>query len=102
MAQVIALYNHPKDAAAFDKYYFSTHIPVAKKIPGLRAYHVSDGAVMTPTGPSLYHLVALLDFDSMEAIQKALDSKEGAATAGDLANFAQAGVTLLMCNIKKI
>jgi uncharacterized protein (TIGR02118 family) len=102
MAQLIALYNHPKDPAAFDRYYFSTHVALAKKIPGLREYHVSDGAVMMPTGPSLYHLVAFLDFDSMEAIQKALDSKEGSATAADLAKFAQAGVTLLMCDTKTV
>ena len=30
-AKVIALYNPPKDTAAFDKYYFERHILLAKK-----------------------------------------------------------------------
>ena len=33
MASLVVLYKTPKDAAAFDKYYAETHIPIAKKIP---------------------------------------------------------------------
>ena len=36
MAKLIVLYKRPKDPKAFDAYYFSTHVPIAKKIPGLR------------------------------------------------------------------
>jgi len=38
---------------AFDKHYFEAHVPIAKKIPGLRKYEVSQGPVATPGGPSL-------------------------------------------------
>ena len=102
MATLMVLYNKPTDAAAFDSYYFSKHVPLAKKIPGLRRYEVSQGAVATPEGPSPYHLVALLTFDSMAAIGAALASSEGQATAGDLKNFAQAGVQLLMCETRSV
>ena len=102
MAKLVALYKHPANAAAFDSYYYSTHVPIAKKIDGLRGYEVSAGPVATPQGPSPYHLVAILDFDSMNAIQQALTSPEGAATAADLANFAQAGVDLLIFDTKEI
>lgn len=44
MADLIVLYKTPKDAAAFDKYYAETHIPLAKKMPGLRKYKVSKGS----------------------------------------------------------
>jgi len=30
MAHVVVMYKTPKDAAAFDKYYVETHIPLAK------------------------------------------------------------------------
>jgi uncharacterized protein (TIGR02118 family) len=100
MAKLIALYKKPADAAEFDKYYFSTHIEIAKRVPGLRRYEVSTGAVTTPQGDSAYHLVAVLGFDSMAAIQQALGSPEGQAAAGDLANFAQAGVELLVFDSK--
>jgi len=51
---------------------------------------------VTPQGPAPYHLVATLSFDSMAAIQEAFATVHGTAATGDLANFAQAGVTILM------
>ena len=102
MAKVLALYKTPADAAAFDAYYHSTHVPLAKTLPGLRCYEVSTGAIATPAGEAPLHLVAVLTFDSLAAIQAALGSPEGAATAGDLGNFAQAGVDLLMFDTKEI
>ena len=63
MAKLLALYRTPKDRAAFDSYYHATHIPIAKKVPGLRKYDISQGIVATPGGPSDYHLVATLQFD---------------------------------------
>ncbi len=102
MAKLIALYKKPADAAAFDKHYFSTHVPLARKISGLRRYEISSGAVRTPQGDSAYHLVAMLSFDSLEAIQRAMGSPEGQTTAADLGNFAQAGVELLVFDSKDV
>ena len=102
MAKLVALYKKPADAAAFDSYYFTTHVPIAKKVAGLRRYEVSVGPVATPQGDSPFHLAAILSFDSMSALQQALSSPEGKATAADLANFAQAGVELLVYESKDI
>ena len=102
MAQVIAIYKKPADPAAFDAYYHGTHLAIAKTLPGLRRYLVSAGPIVTPAGEAPVHLVAMLQFDSLAAIQAALTSPEGAATAGDLANFAQAGVDLLMFDTKEL
>lgn len=96
MAKLLALYKKPDDAAAFKRYYLSTHVPIAKQIPGLRRYEVSSGAVATPEGESAYHLAAILSFDSMHALETGLNSPPGQAAAADLANFAQAGVELLV------
>ena len=96
MALLVAMYKKPADAAAFDAYYTSTHVPLAKKVPGLRSYSVSTGKVMTPQGESPYHLVALLGFDSADAIAAGLGSPDGAKAAGDLGNFAQAGVDMFI------
>lgn len=41
MARLLVMYRTPKDAAAFDTHYFENHVPMAKKIPGLRKYEVS-------------------------------------------------------------
>ena len=96
MATLLVLYNMPSDPKVFDDYYFSTHLPLAKKIPGLRSYQVNASPIGTPSGPSPYHLIATLSFDSMEAIVAAFASDEGKAAAADLANFAQAGASLQM------
>ena len=99
MAKVFAMYKTPADPAAFDRYYYSTHVPLAKKIPGLRHYEVTRGPVMMLTGgTSPYHLVAALTFDSVAAIQAALGSPEGQATAADLGNFASGGVDLYLAD----
>jgi uncharacterized protein (TIGR02118 family) len=96
MAQLVVMYKTPKDAAVFDKYYVDKHIPIAKKIPGLRKYEVSHGPVVTPAGPSGYHLVAVLQFDNLAAIQTAMGSAEGQAAVADVGNFATGGVDILM------
>jgi uncharacterized protein (TIGR02118 family) len=96
MAKLLVLYNKPEDPAAFDAYYHGTHVPLVRKVPGLRSFSVSKGAVAAPRGEAPYYLVAELNFDSPEALQAGLASPEGAATARDLRNFAGAGVTMLI------
>ena len=100
MAQLLALYHQPPDPAAFDRYYFDTHVPIAKKIPGLRSYIVSNGPLNVIAGNPSPYLIAELSFDSMADLQSALASAEGQAAAGDLSNFAQAGVTLMVFETK--
>lgn len=100
MAKLVVLYRKPSDPAAFDAHYASTHAPLAKKIPGLRSFKISTGPVSTPAGESPYHLVAILGFDSADALKAGLASPEGRAAAGDLGNFAQAGAELLMFESK--
>jgi len=90
------MYKTPRDAAAFDKHYAEKHIPLAKKIPGVRKYEVSKGTVATPGGPSGYHLVAVLQFDDIGAIQKAFASAEGQAAVADVQTFATGGVDILL------
>ena len=102
MAELVVLYKTPKDAAAFDKHYAETHIPLAKKLPGLKKYAVSTGAVASPAGPSGIHLAAILTFDSVADIQKAFGSEEGKAAAGDVAKFASGGADLLIFDTKDV
>ena len=96
MAKLYAIYQQPKDPAAFDRYYRDTHVPLAKTIPGLRSYEVTRGDVMGMGGKHGAYLVATLGFDSMEAIATAMGSPQGQATAADLATFASAGVDVMM------
>src|ERR1700710_525541 len=102
MAEVVVLYKTPKDPAAFDKHYADTHIPLAKKLPGLRKYQISQGPVASPAGPSGVHLIATLSFDSTAAIQAAFGSPEGQAAVGDLPNFATGGADVVFYDTKEV
>jgi uncharacterized protein (TIGR02118 family) len=88
MARLMVLYKTPKDVAAFDKYYFETHVPIAKKLPGLKKYEVNQGGVGSPAGDPGIHRIAILHFDDMASIQAAISSPEGQATVADVQKFA--------------
>jgi uncharacterized protein (TIGR02118 family) len=96
MARMVVLYKTPKDAAAFNKHYFETHVPLAKKLPGLRKYEVSQGPVLTPAGASSFHFAATLHFDDLAAIRRAFASAEGHACAADRRIFAPDDADVLM------
>ena len=102
MAELIVSYKTPKDAVAFDKYYFETHVLLAKKIPGLRKYQVSKGPIASPAGPSGLHLIATLTFDSLAAIQAAFASPEGQVTAADVPKFASGGVEMNFFDTREV
>jgi uncharacterized protein (TIGR02118 family) len=96
MARLVVMYKTPRDTAAFDAYYFDKHVPLAKTIPGVRKYEVNKGPVATPAGPAGIHLVAIIHFDDMAAIQNAFASAEGQAAAADVQTFATGGVDIFM------
>ncbi len=102
MAQLVVMYKTPHDAAAFNKHYFDKHVALAKKIPGVRKYEISQGAVATPAGPSGYHLVAILQFDDAASIQKAFASAEGQAAVADVQTFATGGVDIFLFDSRPV
>jgi uncharacterized protein (TIGR02118 family) len=102
MAKLVVKYKNPKDNTLFDKHYFEKHVDVAKKLPGLRKYEVSQGPVATPAGPSDYHLVAILHFDNLTAIQAAFGSTEGQAAVADVQSSATGGVDMLMFDTRSL
>jgi len=101
MTKLLVLYETPAEPAAFDDYYRSTHIPIAKKLPGLLSYIISGKPPNAIAGKAPY-LVAELEFADSAAVDAALASTEGQATAADLANFAQAGVTIMVFEPERV
>ena len=53
MHKLLVLYNEPKDPAHFRKYYVETHVPLASKLPGLKASRYAFDA--KPLGPGKAH-----------------------------------------------
>lgn len=84
-ARFIVLWETPSDPEAFDRHYSEVHIPIARKIPGLRRYLISRDAVAVRGEP--YYQVAELEWDSLEELRAAFASPEGEATAADVAKL---------------
>jgi len=101
MARLLVIYKKRQDASAFDKHYFETHVPLVKKIPGLRKFDLSHGPVGTPAGESDVHLVATLHFDDLAAMQAGMASAEGQATALDAQGFMGAKDSLLVFDTRE-
>lgn len=104
MARMVVIYRTPKDVEAFDRRYFKIHVPLAKTIPGLRKYEVSDGPIATPVGTSDVHRIGTLHFDDLAAIQKAFASPEGQAAAADRRRFApdNSGVEMFLFDDREV
>jgi len=88
MAYLIAVHGLGEDPDTYRKYYFDTHLPLAKALPGLRRYEISDGPVLDADGSQIAEFVAVMEFDSVAAIRLALTEPEGHAAINDLPNFA--------------
>lgn len=96
---VVVLYNHPKDPAAFEKYYAATHIPLvtkhAKTIGFTRAVLMKFPRNLDGSKPA-YYRKAELWFDSEAALTRGTATPGFAAVAGDLPNFATGGFAALV------
>ena len=90
MVRFLVVYERPSDPEEFDLHYRRVHIPLAKKLAGLRRYTISRDAAAVRGGEPFY-LVAELDWDNMDALRAAFASPEGRATARDVAELAPDG-----------
>jgi len=88
MARMVVIYRKPADVAAFERHYFEKHVPLAKRLPGIRKYEVSQGPIVSPAGASDAWMVATLHFDSLAAIREAFASDVGEQCAADRREFA--------------
>ncbi len=88
------LYGQPDDPEEFRRYYYDTHIPIARQMKGLSGWNLSwiDN---DPAAPSDYLLIARLCAESADAMDAVLSSPEGQTANADLHNFATGTVEFL-------
>ena len=87
MTKLVALYRRPDDPSAFDRHYDTVHTPLVRQYPGLRTLETTRIAG-APIGETKFYLMAEMCFDTKDAMDTALASKEGKAVARDLLGFA--------------
>ena len=98
--RLVVSYGQPADPAAFDAHYRQTHAPLASAQPGLVRFTFGKPVPFDPAQPAPY-LIAELDFDSEEAMGRALTSPEGQAAGQDLVNFATGGATFVSFDVEQ-
>lgn len=102
MVRLLVLYGQPKDPAAFDKYYYETHIPLAKKMKGLKKWTVGKVAGSAGGQPSPYYYIADLYMENPAAFDELLASPEGKAAVADVPNYATGGATFLYTEVEEL
>lgn len=94
-AFVTVIYNPPKDPAAFEKYYWETHVPlvVAKKDEiGFVAAELTQFTGTLDGKPSPYYRQAVLWFTDQAALEKGIATAGFKAVGDDLGKFATGGL----------
>lgn len=94
MYRLTVLYPPPADPERFRSHYLSTHLPLAAKLPGLRAMRYSL-EVSAVEGDSPYFAVWEGEFDSAADMAAALSSEEGRAVVADVPNYATGGAQII-------
>ena len=97
--KLVVLYTHPEDVAAFEEHYLGVHGPLVEKIPGLVRF---EGARLTAAGDRgelSWHRIAELYFEDAAALEAALGSDEGVATAEDYAQIAPPGSRMFVATV---
>ena len=94
MHKMIVLYPKPDDPEQFKKHYRETHMPLVKKIPGLKSYSYGFPATLDGKEPP-YFCIFMAEFDSPSAMQAGMGSAEGKAAVADIPNYSPKGVTVV-------
>ena len=81
-ARFVVMWDTPSDPEAFERHYRETHIPIARKLPGLRRYTL--GRDVSPVRGEPYYMVADLEWDSIDELRAAFASEQGRATGADV------------------
>lgn len=76
MARMMVIYQSPTDPQSFDAHYEGVHIPLAKRLPGLRRYDVARRPIVLPAGDPEPYLIATLHFDDLAAQEPNAEPRE--------------------------
>jgi uncharacterized protein (TIGR02118 family) len=99
-AKIIVLFGKPTDPQLFDKQYWDDHVPMAKKMPGLRKYTVHK-VVSAPRGEPAFYQVVELEFDNMDSLKNAIASQAGKDSGRHGVKIATGGMTFLYAESKE-
>jgi uncharacterized protein (TIGR02118 family) len=98
MTRLTVLYGHPKDPAEFDRYYHEVHIPIAKRMKGLKGWTIGKCESATPGELPPYYMIVGLYANTRADLEAIIATPEGQATIADVPKFATGGFTFMFDN----
>jgi uncharacterized protein (TIGR02118 family) len=101
MVKLIALYKRPGDTAEFDRHFETVHIPLIRKVPGLRKLEITR-VTGAPIGDSKYHAMLELYFDDRDAMDSSVATPEGKAVLRDVMVFASTLLTAFHGEVEEL
>ena len=89
MYVVVAFWGAPSDSEvdAFEKYYRDVHVPLARKVPGLKRLTLTRTASGLEGAEPAFYRVAELYFDNREALERSEKSPQWTAMRQDAAKM---------------
>lgn len=98
MLYMIASFNFDLNPRCLDEaeaHYLGVHVPLAKRLPGLRRYIIGTHAETKRIKPE-FHRTAILAFDSLDALRAAYRSEAGQALRKDEDDLIGEGRVILL------
>lgn len=95
MCRLTVLYGHPWEPEEFDRYYNEVHIPIARKMKGLKGWTIGKCESAVPDEKSPYYMIVGLYAETRADLEAIIQSPEGQATINDVPNFATGGYTFM-------
>ena len=102
MIRVLALHNAPYEVSSYDDYYVNVHMPLVRRIPGVRNIRYGRVIRAADGGPAPYFLISDVYFDDEATLEVALESPEMAEAFADVPNFATGGATIMICEAEDV
>ena len=102
MVKLVAMYGKPQDPAHFDRYYRQVHVPLAKKIPGLKRFTIHKVLGTPLEGAAPYYCLTEVYWNDLGTARKALASPDGQASYNDVPNYATGGATFVFTDIQEV
>ncbi|WP_375501098.1 EthD family reductase [uncultured Jatrophihabitans sp.] len=97
--KLVVLYTQPDDAESFDQHYLGVHGPLVDELPGLQNWDTARLVAAADGGEQTYYRMAELYFADQDALQAAMSTDQGRATAADYGRIAPPGSRMFIAAV---
>ncbi|MBE3590108.1 MAG: EthD family reductase [Firmicutes bacterium] len=101
MVKLVVLFKRPENPEEFERLYRDTHLPLARRMPGVRRMELSRFTGVPGGGEPPFYRMAELYFDSLEALESSMASPESREAARNLMSIARGIVSMAIAEVEE-